>query len=80
MTRLSGGGTPQDAKPSPGADPPRWLLALGCAAFALLLGGVVIGGATGARLVELACLVFPALVGTFLALLGFRYLRPRDRE
>jgi hypothetical protein len=47
MTRLGGGGTPQGTKPSPGADPPRRLLALGGAAFAPLLGGVTVGGESG---------------------------------
>ena len=79
MTRLSGGTAPAAKRP-PGSDPPRWLLALGCAAFALLLAGVALGGETGGRLVELACAALPALVGTFLGLLGFRYLRPRDRR
>jgi hypothetical protein len=66
------------AKRPPGADPPRWLLALGCAALGLLLGGVLLGGEGGARLVALACIAFPTLVSAFLALLARRYLRPPD--
>ena len=71
MTRLSGGGTPRP----PRRDPPRWLLALGCAAVGLLLAGVLLGGELGGRLVNFIGAVFPALVGTFFALLALSYLR-----
>ena len=80
MTRLSGGGTPRGAQPRPGADPPRWLLALGCAAFGLLLAGVFVGGETGGWLAERACAALFTLLSTFLALLAFRYRHPRDRQ
>jgi len=74
MTRLSGGGTPRP----PQGDPPRWLLALGCVAVALMVGGLLLGGEIGTRLVAWGCLAFPALVGTFLAFLALRSLRSRD--
>ena len=74
MTRLSGGGPPGVKRP-PGADPPRWLLALGFGAVGLLLAGMLVGGALGGWLVALACLALPALFATFLTLLTGPYLR-----
>ena len=80
MTRLSGGGASRGVHRPPDREPPRWLLALRCAAVALLLAGMLLGGERGGRLVDFACLVFPGLVGTFLALLTLAYLRPPDRR
>jgi tetrahydromethanopterin S-methyltransferase subunit C len=74
------GGTPRGGKEAPGADPSRWLLALGCLAVGVLLAGALVGGQVGATLTPLASVVLAVLVGVFLARLASWLLHRRDRE
>ena len=61
------------------AGPPAWLLAAGCAAMVLLIGGLVAGGPSGTALAAWGYLTVLTLATVFFCLLAIRQVRRRSR-
>jgi hypothetical protein len=61
------------------AGPPTWLLAAGCTAMVLLIGGLVAGGTVGTALAAWGYLIVLTLATVFFCLLAIRQVRRRSR-
>jgi hypothetical protein len=70
---LGGRGYPQEA------GPPARLLAAGCAAMILAIGGLVAGGPIGTALAAWGYLIVLTLATVFFCLLALRQVRRRSR-